>query len=179
MAAFAERLLASDRTSGEAASLLAEVRLRQGDLEGAARESAAILARHPDQARALQVHAVSHAELGNENLARESFEKILARAPEDWVQLNNLGMLELSSGNEGRAAEMFERAVDANPRNLEGYRGLEKSALAIGDVVRLERARAMIQFLSKQSNPMDPRSDLMEVGPFTPSRSIPTTREES
>jgi tetratricopeptide (TPR) repeat protein len=149
LAAFAERLLALDRASGEAASLLAEVRLRQGDLEGAARESAAILARHPDHTRALQVHAVSHAEIGNRNLARESFEKLLARNAEDWGSWNNLARLELSSGNTERAAELFERAVDLNSRNLEGYRGLEQAAEAARDTARLERARAMIRFLSK------------------------------
>jgi Flp pilus assembly protein TadD len=149
MGRFAERLLAAAPSDGEAAALLAEVLLRQGNLESAARESAAVLALHPDETRALQVHAVSHAELGNRNLARESFERLLARNPEDWIQWNNLGRLELTAGNAARAAELFGRAVDLNPRNLEGYRGLEKAAAVIEDEVRLERATTMMRFLSQ------------------------------
>ncbi len=149
MSRFADVLLSVDPSDAVGAALLAEARLRAGDLDRAAREAASILAVHPGETRALQVHAVAHAELGNRNLARESFEKLLEMEPEDWIQLGNLGKLELAAGNPGRAAELFERSVDLNPRNLEGYRGLEDSAERIGDVVRLERARAMIRFLTK------------------------------
>jgi spermidine synthase len=149
MARYAELMLARDPLDAEAAALLAEVRLREGDLDRAFRESASILARHPGEVRALQVHAVAHAELGNRNLARESFEKLLEIEPEDGIQLGNLGKLELAAGNSERAAELFERAVDLNSRNLEGYRGLEEAAESIGDATRLERARSMVQFLSK------------------------------
>ena len=148
MARFAKRLLARDPSDAEAAALLAEARLRGGDLEGAARESASVLAHHPQETRALQVHAVAHAELGNRNLARESFEKLLVNDPEDWIQLGNLGKLELAAGNSERAAELFERAVDLNPRNLEGYRGLQEASGKIGDVTRIERARSMVLFLT-------------------------------
>jgi Tfp pilus assembly protein PilF len=149
MARYAGLLLQQDSLDGEAGALLAEARLRGGDLEGAARESASILARHADQVRALQVHAVAHAELGNRNLARESFEKLLAIEPEAWIQLNNLGRLELDSGNGARAAELFERAVDLSSRNLEGYRGLEEASAKIGDATRFERAQSMMRFLSR------------------------------
>ena len=149
MARYAELMLVRDPLDAEAAALLAEVRLREGDLDRAFRESASILARHPGEARALQVHAVAHAELGNRNLARESFEKLLEIEPEDWIQLGNLGKLELAAGNSERAAELFERAVDLNSRNLEGYRGLEEAAGKIGDATRLERAQSMVRFLSK------------------------------
>jgi tetratricopeptide (TPR) repeat protein len=149
MARYAGLLLQQDSLDGEAGALLAEARLRGGDLEGAARESASILARHADQVRALQVHAVAHAELGNRNLARESFEKLLAIEPEAWIQLNNLGRLELDSGNGARAAELFERAVDLSSRNLEGYRGLEEASAKIGDATRFERAQSMMRFLSQ------------------------------
>jgi hypothetical protein len=54
--------------------------------------------RHPESTRALQVHAIAHAELGNRNLARESLEKLLSKNPEDWVQLGNLGRLEMAAG---------------------------------------------------------------------------------
>jgi len=149
MARFAMLMLARDSSDAEAAAILAEARLRAGELDRAAREAASILALHPGEPRALQVHAVAHAQLGNRNLARESFEKLLEIEPEDWIQLNNLGKLELASGNAEGAAEIFDRAVDLNPRNLEGYRGLEDSAQQIEDEVRLERAQAMIRFLSK------------------------------
>jgi tetratricopeptide (TPR) repeat protein len=149
MSQTAELLLARDAADSEARALLAESRLRAGAFAEAARIASAVLASRPETARALRVHAVAHAELGNRNLARESFEKLLARDPEDWVQLNNLARLELSSGNAERAAELFERAVDRNSRNLEGYQGLEESALQTGDGVRLTRARSMIQFLSR------------------------------
>jgi spermidine synthase len=149
MTRFAELLLARDTSDADARAILAEARLRTGELDRAAREAASILAHHPEATRALQVHAVAHAQLGNRNLARESFEKLLEIEPEDWVQLGNLGRLELAAGNSEIAAEFFERAVDLNPRNLEGYRGLEESAERIADEIRLERAQAMIQFLSK------------------------------
>jgi spermidine synthase len=149
MARYAGLLLQQDALDPEAGALHSEARLRAGDLEGASRESASILARHADPVRALQVHAVAHAELGNRNLARESFEKLLEIEPEAWIQLNNLGRLELDSGNGARAAELFERAVDLNSRNLEGYRGLEEASAKIGDATRLERARSMVRFLSK------------------------------
>ncbi len=149
MARYAELVLARDPGDAEAAAILAETRLREGDLPRAARESASILARNPEERRALQVRAVAHAELGNENLARESFEKLLELEPEDWVQLNNLGKLELASGDAARAAELFERAVDLNSRNLEGYRGLEEAAQQTNHGIRLERARAMLRYLTK------------------------------
>jgi Flp pilus assembly protein TadD len=142
-------MLARDSGDVEGAALLAEARLREGDLDRASRESASILALHPRETRALQVHAIAHAELGNRNVARESFEKLLEINPEDWIQLNNLGKLELASGNSERAAELFERAVDLNSRNLEGYRGLDEAAGKIEDKTRLERARSMGRFLSR------------------------------
>ncbi len=149
MVRFGALMLARDSGDAEGAALLAEAQLRSGELERASREASSILALHPGETRALQVHAIAHAELGNRNLARESFEKLLANDPEDWIQLNNLGKLELAAGNAARAAELFERAVDLNSRNLEGYRGLEESAERIDDGVRLERAKAMVRFLSK------------------------------
>jgi spermidine synthase len=149
MVFYAERLLERDPRDIEAAAIRAEARLREGDLAQAVRESASVLAVHPGETRALQVHAVAHAELGNENLARESFEKLLEAAPEDWVQLNNLGKLELASGNSEKAAELFERAVDVNPRNLEGYRGLQEAAKKTSNPVQMKRAASMLRFLSK------------------------------
>jgi spermidine synthase len=149
MLRFAELMLARDSGDVEGAALLAEARLRAGELERASREAASILAVRPGETRALQVHAVAHAELGNRNLARESFEKLLEIDPEDWIQLNNLGKLELASENPGRAAALFERAVDLNSRNLEGYRGLEEASERIEDDTRLERARSMVRFLSR------------------------------
>ncbi len=149
MARFGELLLARDAADPEGAAIVAEARLRSGDLHGAAREAAAVLARHSDSTRALQVHAIAHAELGNRNLARASFEKLLTKDPEDWVQLGNLGRLELAAGYPARAAGLFERAVDLNPRNIESYRGLARAAEELRDRARLERARSMLEFLSK------------------------------
>jgi spermidine synthase len=149
MSRIAELLLARDPADSEARAFLAESRLRAGALAEAARIASAVLAQSPESLRALKVHAVAHAELGNRNLARESFERLLEQDPEDWLQLNNLARLELSSGNAERAAALFERAVDRNSRNLEGYRGLEESALQTGNPIQLARARSMIQFLSR------------------------------
>jgi spermidine synthase len=151
MSEITELLLDRDPGDSQAGALLAESRLRAGAFGEAVRIASAVLAQSPETIPALRIHAVAHAELGNRNLARESFERLLARDPEDWVQLNNLARLELSSGNAERAAELFERAVDRNSRNLEGYRGLEESALQTGDGVRLARARSMIRFLSRES----------------------------
>jgi spermidine synthase len=151
MADFARRMLALDPEDAVAASLFAESSLRAGRFDVAARESAAILARSPQEPRALQVHAIANAELRNANLARDSFERLLRIEREDWVQLNNLGKLELSSGNFERAAELFENAVDLNPRNLAGYQGLAEAAQRAGDERGLERARSMLQFLDSPS----------------------------
>jgi spermidine synthase len=151
MADLARRMLALDSDDAEAAALLAESSLREGRFDRAARESAAILARSPVEPRALQVHAIASAEMGNVNLARESFERLLRIVPEDWIQLNNLGRLELSSGRAERAAELFEKAVDLNSRNLAAYEGLAEAAQRSGDRIRLERARSMLQFLNERA----------------------------
>ena len=98
------------------------------------------------------MHAIANAELANVNLARDSFERLLRIDPEDWIQLNNLARLELSTGNSERAAELFERAVDLNPRNVAGYRGLSEAAEQSRDRVRLERARSMLSFLNAGSS---------------------------
>jgi cytochrome c-type biogenesis protein CcmH/NrfG len=72
MVRFANLMLARDSSDGEAAALLAEARLRAGELDRASREASSILTVYPEETRALQVHAIAHAELGNRNLARES-----------------------------------------------------------------------------------------------------------
>ena len=150
MAGIARDILSRDPLDAEAAALLGEVTLRSGDATLASRQAGAILDQRPDEPRALQVLAIAQASLGQHDAARDAFEKLEVLEPDAFIHLNNRGRLELEAGDIERAMELFERAVDLNPRNLVGYEGLEQSAQAAGDELRLERARSMLAFLRRE-----------------------------
>ncbi|HXV65448.1 MAG TPA: hypothetical protein VEK15_32430 [Vicinamibacteria bacterium] len=153
MANLARMVLLKSPLDAEAAALLAETSLRRGDYALAAEQSGAIVSQRPDAARAQKVLAIASAELDETAAARKAFDALVALEPEVFVHFNNYGRFELRSGDAEKAAELYERAVDLNPRNRDGYQGLEEAASRTGDDERLERARSMLSFLESRSAP--------------------------
>ena len=126
------RALALNLKDAEAIGLAAEAELKDGRLEPAARLSAVALGLDPKESRALEVQALALAQLGRAAEARASFERLLSAAPDAPTSRNNYGVFELQQGNPRSASRLFKDAVDLDPLNLDGYRGLKEAATALG-----------------------------------------------
>lgn len=122
------RVLAGDGRNAEALGLAAEAELKDGRLEPAVRLAGGALGIDPSESRALEVHALALAQLGRLAEARNAFLALLRAAPEAPVSRNNFGVFELQQGNAAAAARLFKDAVDLDPSNLDGYRGLKEAA---------------------------------------------------
>jgi len=143
-----ERALLAHPGDGEAEAFLATVCLHRGQLTEAVSRAESVLSGHPGVTRALEAKAIALAQLGDKPAARKAFEALLEAGPNGWVHFNNYGLFEMEAGNYGVAATLFEQAVDINPQNVTGYRGLQEAARALGDQARRERAESMLNFLS-------------------------------
>lgn len=124
----------------EAAAWLAELSLRRGNPEEASRRAEAILAARPDTLRALRIRAVALAEGGNPAAARAAFAELLRRAPGPAIHWGNAGAFELAAGRFAEALRLYREAVDRDPSNLTGYRGLLEAAARAGDREQQRRA---------------------------------------
>jgi spermidine synthase len=122
------RVLSVDGRNVEALGLAAEAELKDGRLEPAARLAEGALGIDPGESRALEVHALALARLGRLAEARNAFLTLLRASPEAPVSRNNFGVFELQQGNAAAAARLFKDAVDLDPSNLDGYRGLKEAA---------------------------------------------------
>lgn len=116
--AHAEKGIALDPSVGRAYRALAAIRLRQGDLDGAAR--AALQASHldPGDYRAYDMLADVFASLeGHENhaAARRYFEKSLSLYPQSWNAYHRLGVLLQNTGQCAEAVAFSEKAVQLKP----------------------------------------------------------------
>ncbi len=114
----AEKGIALDPSVGRAYRALAAIRVRQGDLDGAAR--AALQASHldPGDYRAYDMLADVFASLeGEENhaTARRYFEKSLALYPQSWNAYHRLGVLLQNTGQCAEAVKYSEKAVQLRP----------------------------------------------------------------
>lgn len=121
-------VLARDGRNAEALGLAAEAEFKDGRLEPAARLAAGALGIDPKESRALEVQALALAQLGRMAEARNAFLALLQAAPEAPVSRNNFGVFELQQGNASAAARLFKDAVDLDPSNIDGYRGLKEAA---------------------------------------------------
>jgi len=122
------RVLAVDGRNVEALGLAAEAELKDGRLEPAVRLAQGALGIDPAESRALEVFALALAQLGRRAEARNAFVRLLEVSPEAAVSRNNFGVFELQQGNVTAAARLFKDAVDLDPSNLDGYRGLKEAA---------------------------------------------------
>ena len=120
-----------DGRNVEALGLAAEAELKDGRLEPAARLAEGALSIDPGESRALEVHALALAQLGRLAEARNAFLALLRASPEAPVSRNNFGVFELQQGNAAAAARLFKDAVDLDPSNLDGYRGLKEAATVL------------------------------------------------
>lgn len=143
------RVLATDPRNAEAIALAAEAELKDGRLEPAARLAAGALGFDPKEARALEVQALALAQLGRLAEARNAFLRLLDVAPEAAVSRNNFGVFELQQGNAAAAARLFKDAVDLDPANLDGYRGLKEAATLLKDSELLRFAERGIARLTR------------------------------
>lgn len=114
----AEKAIALDPSVGRAYRALAAIRVRQGDLDGAAR--AALQASHldPGDYRAYDMLADVFASLeGGENhaTARRYFEKSLALYPQSWNAYHRLGVLLQNTGQCAEAVTFSEKAIQLRP----------------------------------------------------------------
>jgi spermidine synthase len=136
----------------EAGALLAEAAMRREESDLALSRAFFVLDQHPDQMRALQVVAVTYAQIGNIEEARSRFKHLIELEPDGWLHYNNFAHLEMTSNRFPAAVELYEKAVDLNPHNVEGYIGLKNAAQMTGDSKRLERAESMLEVLRARRN---------------------------
>jgi tetratricopeptide (TPR) repeat protein len=141
----ARMVLEMEHDHPEAGSVLAEAAMRRGELELALSRALYVLESHPEQTRALQVAAIVYAEMEMPDEARNRFRRLIELEPDGWLHYNNFAQLEMVFNQFQAAAEVYEKAVDLNPRNVEGYRGLREAARIAGDTERLERAESMLE----------------------------------
>jgi Tfp pilus assembly protein PilF len=125
------RALAVNAQNPEAIGLAAEAELKDGRLEPASRLAAGALGLDSTESRALEVQALALAQLGRPQEARSSFLRLLAAAPDAAASRNNFGVFELQQGNAAAAARLFKDAVDLDPSDLNGYRGLKEAAVLL------------------------------------------------
>ena len=142
--AFARIALRADPRDAEAAAWLAEISLRRGRFAEAAERAAAILAERPETERALRVRAVALAELGEAEAAREAFRALVERAPEPAFHWANFAAFERAAGRFPEAVRLYREAVDRDPANLDGYRGLLEAATRAGRAEEVRRARSVL-----------------------------------
>jgi len=147
MEAVARQALALTPDDPEALSYVAQASLRREHFPRALEQAQAILDRHPESMRALEVAAIARAQTGDRVGARRAFQALVGAEPDAWVHLNNFALFELQGNDFEAAAELYERAVDVNPRNVAGYEGLLQAARLLRDKKRIERAEAMLAFL--------------------------------
>ena len=125
----------------DAEAFLGSARLAQGATDDALAIAGRVLARDPRQPRALEVCAIASARKGDRAAARSFFERLVAAEPDEPGHRTNLGIFELEGGNPQAAAHAFESALDLNPGDERGARGLEAAARALGDPELATRAR--------------------------------------
>ena len=120
-----ERATAVNGDDYQAALLLPQAFMSLGDPKRAREWQERGLARalrhlelHPDDARALYLSAVTHAELGDYDRARRTAERALELEPSDGVVLYNLACMHAAMGEADRAVDLLEKA------NLEGMANL-------------------------------------------------------
>ncbi len=116
--AHAEKAIALDPSVSRGYRALAAIRVRQGDLDGAAR--AALQASHldPGDYRAYDMLADVFASLeGEENhaAARRYFEKSLSLYPQSWNAYHRLGVLLQNTGQCEEAVTYSEKAIQLRP----------------------------------------------------------------
>lgn len=141
MAGLADAALLLAPDDPDVQALAAEVRLRAGRPEDAARAAEQVLARNPAHERGREVAAIAAAGRGDRAAARRHFEALVSSAPDGWSYLNNFGTFELEGGDAAAAARLFERAIELNPSNLAGHRGLREAARTLGDPALVARAQ--------------------------------------
>ena len=147
-------VLREDPRHTGAAAWLAELSLRRGDAARAAAESAAILAVHPGQERALRVRAVALAGSGDRAAERAAFAELVRRAPRPAIHWANFAAFESESGESEsgesaalrfrEAVRLYREAVDRDPANRPAYEGLLRAALLAGDEESARRAREVL-----------------------------------
>ena len=143
--AHAEKAIALDPSVSRGYRALAAIRVRQGDLEGAAR--AALQASHldPGDYRAYDMLADVFASLeGEENhaAARRYFEKSISLYPQSWNAYHRLGVLLQNTGQCAEAVTYSEKAIQLRPTAEFAYITEVDSLLWLG---RNAEAEAAIQ----------------------------------
>ena len=143
----ARAVLQASPHDADALAMVAYARFAAGAFAEAVGLADKALARDPRCGRALEVIAISRARDGDRAAARRAFEALLEAEPDGWSHLNNFAVFELESGQPRAAARLFEQAVALNPGNVQGYRGLQEAARALGDARLLARAEARLLHL--------------------------------
>jgi Tfp pilus assembly protein PilF len=143
------RALAVNPQNPEAIGLAAEAELKDGRFEPASRLAEGALRVDPRESRALEVQALALAQLGRQAEARNSFHRLLAASPDAATSRNNFGVFELQQGNPSAAARLFKDAVDLDPTNLNGYRGLKEAALLLNQTDLIQFAERGVARLSR------------------------------
>ena len=126
------RSAAVARDGAEATGLAAEIELKEGRHDRSLLLADAALREDPRETRSLEVRALSLVQLGHTKDAREAFTKLLEVDAESSGARNNAALFELQQGDLTAAARLFKDAVDLDPSNAMGYRGLKEAATKLG-----------------------------------------------
>ena len=97
---------------------------RDGRIDQAVADYAAVLAREPRHPDALQFMGVAKMQTGQNDEAVELLQKAVASHPGSSQAQYNLGLAMREVGREAKALAAFRRAVAAEPRNFEARTAL-------------------------------------------------------
>ena len=123
----------------EAEALLASAALGKGLKLAAIAIADRVLARDPNETRALQVAAFARADDDRAG-ARRFLERLVEAEPDIPGHWANFGAFELAGKDYRAAVRLFETAADLNPGDPRAYLGLREAGRGLGDPALVARA---------------------------------------
>ena len=134
------RVLAIEPRNAEAIGLAAEAAFKEGEMVTALRLASEALVIDAAETRSLELNALALAQMGRAPEARRAFSRMVAVSPDAATARINFGVFELQQGNAEVAARLFEDAIDLDPSNVVGYRGLRDAAVLLNRPQLMARA---------------------------------------
>ena len=113
-----EKAINLDPAARQASVLLALVKLRQRDFDGALEAAKHLQTQMPDNPLAENLIGAAHLGKGDQAKARETFEAALAKRPDFHPARMNLAQLDLQDKKPDAARKQFETIIEKDPKHL-------------------------------------------------------------